>query len=185
MIYEPKSIIVSRIAGIGDVIMLTPLLQAIKYVIPHVELNVVTKSLALPLTSRMPFIDKAYGFEKDLKNEVGLLRNLFRKDLVFCVDESYRITFLYYIALIKNIVGLPGKREMYLDRTISYEAWMNNTYEPMVWSSIFENLTGIEVKDISSSYKMYYPEANAMEKAHVERTFENMGGTMRGILFVA
>ena len=60
--------------GIGDTIMLTPLLQGIKKLYPQTKLIMVTEKHTLPLTRRMPFIDEAYAFNKDISTECFFIR---------------------------------------------------------------------------------------------------------------
>ena len=60
--------------GIGDTIMLTPLLRGIKELYPQTKLTMVTEKHTLSLTKRMPFIDEAYAFSQDIRTELFFIR---------------------------------------------------------------------------------------------------------------
>lgn len=162
-------IIISRLMGIGDTIMLTPLLQGIKRLSPNTRITMVTEYHTLPLTKRMPFIDKALAFDKNLHDEWYFIKNLWRKDLVYCVDTSYRISLIYALAMIKERIGFPHKRGMYLTKYLQYEPWMDEAYEPYVHATLFKQATGIDVTQLDNWDKFYYPEANSTEKDNMDK----------------
>ena len=162
-------IIISRLMGIGDTIMLTPLLQGIKRLSPNTRITMVTEYHTLPLTKRMPFIDKALAFDKNLHDEWYFIKNLWRKDLVYCVDTSYRISLIYALAMIKERIGFPHKRGMYLTKYLQYEPWMDEAYEPYVHATLFKQATGIDVTQLDNWDKFYYPEANSTERDNMDK----------------
>lgn len=163
-----NDIIISRLMGIGDTIMLTPLLQGIKRLYPDTKITMVTEYHTLPLTKRMPFIDQALAFDKNLHDEWYFIKNLWRKDLVYCVDTSYRISLIYALAMIKERIGFPHKRGMYLTKYLQYEPWMDNAYEPFVHAVLFKQATGIDVTKLDNWDKFYYPEVNRDEKSNMD-----------------
>lgn len=171
-----NQIIVSRLMGIGDAIMLTPLLQGIKRVLPETKLVIVTEKHTLPITSRMPFVDEAYGFTKTLKDELFFVKHFWRNDLVYCVDNSYRISLIYALAMIKERIGFPHKRGIYLTKKLQYEPWMDKSYEPYVHAMLFKQATGIDVTSVSGWGKFFYPEATLEEKEHIDNIFNKMRG---------
>lgn len=150
-----NEIIISRLMGIGDTVMLTPLLQGIKKILPQTKLIMVTEKHTLPITKRMPFIDEAYAFTKDLKTELFFIKHFWRNDLVYCVDTSYRISAIYALAMIKNRIGFPHKRGLYLTKDLQYEEWMNYSYEPYVHAMLFKQATGIDVTKLENWEKFF------------------------------
>lgn len=173
-----NEIIISRLMGIGDTIMLTPLLQGIKKLYPKTKLIMVTEKHTLPLTKRMPFIDEAYAFNKDISTECFFIRKFWRKDLVYCVDTSYRVSAVYALAMIKNRIGFPHKRGFYLTKNLQYESWMDQSYEPYVHAMLFKQATGIDVTKLDNWDKFYYPEATKNEKRELEIKFKKVGGLL-------
>lgn len=172
-----NNIIISRLMGIGDTIMLTPLLRGIKTLYPDVKLTMVTENHTLPLTKRMPFIDEAYGFDKTLHDEWLFIKKFWRNDLVYCVDTSYRISLIYFLAMIKERIGFPHKRGAYLTKFLQYEPWMDQSYEPYVHAMLFKQATGIDVTVLKNWNKFYYPEATECEKETARNTLVALGGT--------
>lgn len=170
-----NNIIISRLMGIGDTIMLTPLLQGIKKLYPDIKLTIVTETHTLPLTKRMPFIDEALAFEKTLACEFFFVKHFFRNDMVYCVDNSYRISLVYALAMIKERIGFPHKRGCYLTRFLQYEPWMDQEYEPLVHAKLFAGSTGIDVTKLEDWDRFYYPEANEEEKAKIDRMLADNG----------
>lgn len=168
-------IIISRLMGIGDTIMLTPLLQGIKRLSPNTRITMVTEYHTLPLTKRMPFIDKALAFDKNLHDEWYFIKNLWRKDLVYCVDTSYRISLIYALAMIKERIGFPHKRGMYLTKYLQYEPWMDEAYEPYVHATLFKQATGIDVTQLDNWDNFYYPEVNSTEKDNMDKLMSTEG----------
>ena len=145
-----KEIIISRLMGIGDTIMLTPLLRGIKELYPQTKLIMVTEKHTLSLTKRMPFIDEAYAFSQDIRTELFFIRRFWRSDLVYCIDTSYRISAIYALAMIKNRIGFPHKRGIYLTKKLKYDDWMDRSYEPYVHAILFKQATGIDVTKLSN-----------------------------------
>ena len=172
-----NEIIISRLMGIGDTIMLTPLLRGIKHIYPDTKLIMVTEKHTLPITRRMPFIDEAYAFTKDVPTEIDFIKRFWRNDLVYMVDTSYRVSAIYALAMIKERIGFPHKRGMYLTKNLQYEPWMDKEYEPYVHAMLFKQATGIDVTILDDWGKFYYPEANEQERKRVEKEFLNVGGS--------
>ncbi|MDO4920607.1 MAG: glycosyltransferase family 9 protein [Phascolarctobacterium sp.] len=171
-----NEIIISRLMGIGDAIMLTPLLQGLKTLMPDTKLILVTEKHTLPITSRMPFVDEAYGFTKTLKDEIFFIKHFWRKDLAYCVDNSYRISLIYALAMIKERIGFPHKRGIYLTKNLKYEPWMDKEWEPYVHAMLFKQATGLDVTTVNNWNKFYYPEATKAEKENIEKIFIDSGG---------
>lgn len=172
-----KEIIISRLMGIGDTIMLTPLLQGIKRLYPDIKLIMITEKHTLPLTTRMPFIDEAYAFTKDVSTEFFFIKHFWRKDLAYCVDTSYRISAIYALAMIKERIGFPHKRGVYLTKNLKYESWMDKSYEPYVHAMLFKQATGIDVTTLDNWGNFYYPEVTNEERDNVENKFIQGGGS--------
>ena len=170
-------IIISRLMGIGDTVMLTPLLRGIKHLYPDTKLIMVTEKHTLPITKRMPFIDEAYAFSKDLNTELNFIQKFWRSDLVYMVDTSYRVSVVYALAMIKERIGFAHKRGMYLTKRLNYEEWMDRSYEPYVHAMLFKQATGIDVTILDDWGKFYYPEVNNQERNRVEREFFDAGGS--------
>ena len=174
-----NEIIISRLMGIGDTVMLTPLLRGIKRLYPDTKLIMVTEKHTLPITKRMPFIYEAYAFSKDFNTEMNFIRRFWHSDLVYMVDTSYRVSVVYALAMIKERIGFAHKRGMYLTKSLNYEEWMDRSYEPYVHAMLFKQATGIDVTTIDNWDQFYYPEVRENERIHIENLFLESGGNLK------
>ncbi len=59
-----QHILIENTPGIGDLLMLTPVLRRLKQLFPHCVLSVVSYAGNLPLVERLPYVDAVYGIEK-------------------------------------------------------------------------------------------------------------------------
>lgn len=163
-----KHIIMSRFGGLGDMVMLTPLLRGIKQLYPEVKLTVVGNNNAKKFMDACPFVDEYLTYDKTLKSTWFLIKKLWRADFVYLMDTLYRISVVYALARIKVRVGLPHKRKKYLTKSLSVEPWMNYAYEPVVYAYFLKRAIGIDVTKISEWDRLFFPEASNVEKENVK-----------------
>ena len=71
-----KHIIMSRFGGLGDMVMLTPLLRGIKQLYPEVKLTVVGNNNAKNFMNACPFVDEYLTYDKTLKSTWFLIKKL-------------------------------------------------------------------------------------------------------------
>lgn len=159
-----KRVIVSHFGGRGDVVMLTPILMGIKRLLSDVELIVVTHKHSLELTKRFPFVDKALGFEKDIASQWEVLKNSYKADWVFCADDSYRLTFTYALARVKERFGVPHKQKFWLTKTVTWDEKMDYEFEPKIKAKHLFEGTGIDIRKDENWQDFYYPELALEEK---------------------
>lgn len=88
-------IIMSRFGGLGDMVMLTPLLRGIKELYPEITLTVVGNNNAKELMDACPFVDEYFTYDKSLKDTLFLIRKLWKSDAVYLMDTLYRISAVY------------------------------------------------------------------------------------------
>lgn len=170
-----KRIIMSRFGGLGDMVMLTPLLRGIKVLYPNVKLTVVGNENAKTLMEACPFVDEYFTYDKSWKDTWFLIRKLWCSDAVFLMDTLYRISVVYALACVKIRVGLPHKRKAWLTKALPIENWMNHAYEPVVYAALLKAGLGIDITTISDWDRLYFPEASEKEKAHVLSLLEIQG----------
>lgn len=163
-----KHIIMSRFGGLGDMVMLTPLLRGIKSIYPEIKLTVVGNENAKEFMDACPFVDEYLTYDKSFKSTLRLIKKLWRSDFVYLMDTLYRISVVYALARIKVRVGLPHKRKTYLTRSLSIEPWMNYAYEPVVYAHFLKLAAGIDITQLTDWDKLFYPEASDYEKKHVD-----------------
>lgn len=129
-----RRIIMSRFGGLGDMVMLTPLLRGIKILYPETRLTVIGNDNAKEMMEACPFVDEYFTYDKSLKNTLFLIKTLWKSDVVYLMDTLYRISTVYAMARIKERIGLPHKRKAFLTKCLTVEPWMNYAYEPVVYA---------------------------------------------------
>lgn len=157
----------SRFGGLGDMVMLTPLLIGIKKLYPNVILTVVGNDNAKEIMDACPFVDEYFTYDKSLKDTFFLIKKLWKSDAVYLMDTLYRISTVYAIARIKIRVGLPHKRKKFLTKCLSIEPWMNYAYEPVVYAYFLKQGLGIDIMKLPHWDKLYFPKASKGEQDHV------------------
>ena len=80
-----KKIVLSRFGGIGDVVMLTPILKGIKKIHPDIVLTLVTDKVSTEFAKKFPFVDNVYYYDKTLYSTIYLIKKLWKSDFVFLI----------------------------------------------------------------------------------------------------
>ena len=61
-----KKVLVVRFSSIGDVVLTTPILRALKTQLENVEIHYLTKKSYEGIMANNPNVDKVYTIEKDI-----------------------------------------------------------------------------------------------------------------------
>ena len=163
-----KHIILSRFGGLGDMVMMSPLLKGIKTLYPDIKLTVVGNTNAKQLMEAYPFVDEYLTFDKTKKSSWNLIKKLWHSDVVYLMDTLYRVSIIYALACIKKRVGLSHKRKFWLTDCLEIEPWMNHAFEPVVYAYFLKEATGIDVTVLPDWDTFEYPDARDMDKQHVQ-----------------
>lgn len=124
---EPKKILVIQTAFLGDVVLTTPLLGAIKDGFPKAGLSVLVVSRTKEILSGHPAVDEVLVYDKrgDLRGLRGLIRmaRLLESrgfDLCFLPHRSFRSAILAYLAGIPRRIGFGRSAGslLYTDRVV-------------------------------------------------------------------
>lgn len=163
-----RRIIMSRFGGLGDMVMLTPLLRGIKTLYPETRLTVIGNDNAKEMMEACPFVDEYFTYDKSLKNTLFLIKTLWKSGVVYLMDTLYRISTVYAMARIKERIGLPHKRKAFLTKCLTVEPWMNYAYEPVVYAYFLKKGLGIDVTTLPDWDKLYFPKLSINQQAHVK-----------------
>lgn len=171
-----KRIVLSRFGGLGDMVMMSPLLKGIKELYPDTKLTVVGNTNARQLMEAYPFVDEYLTFDKTTKTSWMLIKKLWRSDIVYLMDTLYRSSIIYALACIKKRIGLPHKRKFWLTDCLKVEPWMNHAFEPVVYAHFLKEATGIDVTTLPHWDTFIYPDARDVDKKHVKELLEPLQG---------
>jgi len=88
-LFEKNNILIARFSSIGDVVLTTPILRAIKEQLPDTKITYLTTKPMACLLESNPFIDKLFVFEKsDQKDKINFLK---KKILLANNSQKYSI----------------------------------------------------------------------------------------------
>lgn len=105
---RPQKILIIRLSSIGDILLATPLLRALRENFPDAQLDFLVKSHFAELLRYHPAINQLYEFNP--RDEWSALRNLGRRlsetryDVIFDIHKSLRSRCLARIAWPKMIL---------------------------------------------------------------------------------
>lgn len=69
-----KKVLIIRFSSIGDIVLTTPVIRAVKQQVPGVELHFLTKRSFAPVLAANPYIDKLHMLDSDLDAVIGELK---------------------------------------------------------------------------------------------------------------
>ncbi|MBN1651359.1 MAG: glycosyltransferase family 9 protein, partial [Bacteroidales bacterium] len=108
-----KKILLIRFSSIGDLVLTTPVIRALRKQIPDVELHFLTKKHFVNILENNPYLTKIHGFEKEWK---ALLPDLKAEkfDLIIDLHKNLRSH------LVKNRLGVKS----YSFNKLNLEKWL-------------------------------------------------------------
>ena len=88
--FSPKKILVCQLRQIGDVVLMTPLLELLKRRYPQAEIHVLTEKKCVPVLENNPFLDRIWPIDKkklsSLWREVTYYREVAAQGFDLVVD---------------------------------------------------------------------------------------------------
>jgi lipopolysaccharide heptosyltransferase II len=168
-----KRILVTNRAGIGDVILSTPVLKALKEKFPDSHLTLLAGRNVYPLLKGLPFLDEIITYERDEDSTLSIVRKIWRYDLAICLDFTYRSAVMAFLAAIPVRAGLRHKRGKFLTHAVNRDPAQEETYEPYNFANIIQQTTGIELTgDLT---ELAVGVATVKDKEYVDSLFKQAG----------
>jgi heptosyltransferase-2 len=105
---RPQKILIIRLSSIGDIVLATPLIRALRSRFPEARLDFVVKGNFAEVLRYHPAIDNLYelnpqGRRRELKALGGRLREV-RYDVIFDIHKNFRSRYLAHAARPKQIL---------------------------------------------------------------------------------
>ena len=114
-----RKVVLIRLRSIGDTVLMTPCLAALKAMRPEIKITVVSEPLAAPIIEDHPLVDRLLVAERSLGGRarvIGQLRRA-RYDVAFDLHGGTTATGLARFAAARWSVGYAGYRHSrWLDR---------------------------------------------------------------------
>jgi lipopolysaccharide heptosyltransferase II len=101
----PKNILVLRRGGLGDVLMATPLLRALREHFPSARVHVLISKQAMPGLNGCPWVDQIWEFPTSKKEWLPLLHKL-RKEHI---DTAFILHRFFAASLLTVLAGIPQR----------------------------------------------------------------------------
>jgi len=107
-----RKVLLIRLRSIGDTVLMTPCLAALKALRADLEINVVSEPLAAPLLEDHPLVDHLIVADKSLGGRARLVRKLRREryDVAFNLHGGTTATWLARFAGAKCTIGYKSYR---------------------------------------------------------------------------
>ncbi len=110
----PRRILITEIAGIGDVVCSASLFQALRDRYPHATIDLLVDPIAQGLTSLLTMVDRvrifAYAEQKGLKGRFKLAKVAAGYDIAIClIPSAAQLTGFCWGAVPRRLSVLPGK----------------------------------------------------------------------------
>jgi len=140
-----NKIFVSKQAGIGDVVLLTPILAELKRKYPNSKITIMTLPNAFDVVVGLPFVDEVFSYDKKKDSIWKVIKKMWGHDIALLFDLQYRPAFAAFLAGIPVRIGLAHKRKLWLTHSLPWERYMDHTYEPYVFAEILQRTLGIEL----------------------------------------
>lgn len=171
-----KRILIVRTDRIGDVVLSTPVIKALKDNFANVYLAMMISPATQELVRGNPYLDEVIVYDKEQEHR-GVIRSLqfalsLRKkkfDIAVILHSTNRVNLLAYLAGIKERVGYSRRLGFLLTDNIPYVKYRGEKHEVEYNLDLLRCL-GIEVNDAS----LFIPKDNQAE-AWAKEIFKSYG----------
>ncbi len=157
----PQNILLVQTAFLGDLILTTPLIKAVKKKYSDSKLSVLVIPQTAELLKNNPYVDEVIiydkrGTEKSLNSFFQLVNRIKQSkfDLALVPHRSYRSSFLVFLSKIPERIGFDkNQASFFLTKKITYQK---------NWHEIERNLSLIESDGlrIEEKYPELFPDKN-------------------------
>jgi ADP-heptose:LPS heptosyltransferase len=113
-----KKILILRFSSIGDIVLTTPVIRALKTQLKDAEIHFCTKKSFAGIIESNPYVDKVHLLEKDLN---PLVKDLKREKFDYVIDLHKNLRTL----MIKMRLGVKS----YSFDKLNYEKWLYVNYK--------------------------------------------------------
>lgn len=145
-----NKILIIRLSSIGDIVLSSPLLRAIKAQKPALEIHFLTKKMYKPVLQHNPYIDKLILLENDIS---GLVKEMKKEKYDYIIDLHKNLrTFR-----IKKGLNVPANSY----EKLNWEKWLmvkfkiNNLPHKHIVQRYFDTLAPIGVVDDAQGLEYY------------------------------
>ena len=162
-----KKIFVSQRGSLGDTLLATPTLRAIKETYPDSKTIVLASPSSREILENHPFVDALIIYNKG-DSVFPIIKKIWRSDVALLIDVRYRSSLFAWLAGIPKRIGRGNKKKSFVTDQIAPPD--NDTYE-VENTLALARYVGIDTKDFS----LVMSPATEMEKEHVHLLLREQG----------
>jgi ADP-heptose:LPS heptosyltransferase len=96
-----RKILIIRFSSIGDIVLTTPVVRALKQQVKGIEIHYLTKAQFTPILQENPYIDRIIGLENNLGDTIQVLK---KEDYDHIIDLHHNLR----TTIIKRKLGRPS-----------------------------------------------------------------------------
>jgi lipopolysaccharide heptosyltransferase II len=147
-----RRVLVVRLRSIGDTVLATPSLIALKRFLPDAEIDILLEDWVAPLLEGHDAVDNIIPTGKTFTEKLKTAREIRRRryDVVFNLHGGSTSTFLTYATGAKHRVGYEGYRYSFLYTDLlssSADFWHRNTTHSAEQQLALLGFVGVPVED--------------------------------------
>jgi len=145
-----QKILIIRFSSIGDIVLTSPLLRAIKQQKPQIEIHYLTKKAYANVMIHNPHIDKLFLLEEDLRHMVKQLRKE-KYDHIIDLHKNLRTI------RIKKALGVSATsfEKLNWEKLLLVKFKMNNLPKVHIVDRYFETLRKLRIKNDGKGLEYY------------------------------
>jgi heptosyltransferase-2 len=83
---KTNKILIIRLSSLGDILLTTPFIRAIKMQFPHIKIDMLIREEYVDVIKLNPYIDKMFLFKKDYKSNIVLIEQLKNNNYELVID---------------------------------------------------------------------------------------------------
>lgn len=162
-------ILIIRLSSIGDIVLTTPVVRAVKQQIPGVELHFLTKKANEAVVLPNPHIDKVHVYDSKSKQTLFEELKAEKFDYIIDLQRNHRSRQL----LRKVKVPFTTFRKLNLKKWLSVRMKLNFLPDVHIVERYFENLYEINVHNDKKGLDFYIPEDAGFDEDDFPMVFED------------
>ncbi len=147
---QKRKILVRSTNWIGDAIMLTPAITALREHFPHAHIAVSARPWVLPVFSENPHIDQLIPAERaggisDISEILKFSRKIKREgfDTGIVFPNSFSAAFTAWLSKIPQRIGYAtDMRRLFLSKSFPVPDWKNERHEVFYYRNLVEQFSG-------------------------------------------
>ncbi len=174
--YQYNRILIVRTDRIGDVLLSTPVIKALRDNYPHAYIAMVVSPYGKNIVEDNPYLDEVIIYDKDGKHKswprsIKFARNLKKKrfDLAIILHPTNRMHLLTFLSGIRRRIGYDRKFGFLLTNRIKHTKHLGQKHE-LEYALDLVRYLGIEPKD-----RILFMPLKTESEAWVEELFKQEG----------